>query len=361
MFLGGQGIIVVALSFLVKGGPGAFRLYVGEARDEKILPNIVETAKFIWIVSLVYFVLGTALLAFCGIWAVGMPVAEAFFHGACNFMAGFDTGGFTPQSQNIIYYQSMSYEVISILIMIWGSINFNLHYAIWTGKRRELWRDIEIRTFFVTLTVVVLMTITGLAKGHVYGTPVEFMRRGVYQVISGHTGTGFQSIYAQQFVGEWGPLALMGVILAMGLGVSACSTTGGIKMLRIGLIATALKEDVKRFLTSESAVVTAKFRHLRDLFLDDKQVRSAALITIAYILLYLLGTAIGCFFGYPFLNALFESTSAAGNVGLSCGITGASMPAALKVTYIFQMWAGRLEFVSVLVLGGFIVSFVRGK
>jgi len=70
---------------------------------------------------------------------------------------------------------------------------------------------------------------------------------------------------------------------------------------------------------------------------------------------------IGAFYGYPFLSALFESTSAAGNVGLSCGITRASMPAALKVVYIFQMWAGRLEFISVLVLGGFIISYIRGK
>ncbi|HQP91065.1 MAG TPA: potassium transporter TrkG, partial [Candidatus Omnitrophota bacterium] len=61
MFLGGQGIIVVALSFLVKSGPGAFRLYVGEGREEKILPNVIETAKFIWLVSFVYMFLGTAL------------------------------------------------------------------------------------------------------------------------------------------------------------------------------------------------------------------------------------------------------------------------------------------------------------
>ncbi|MBI5873996.1 MAG: TrkH family potassium uptake protein [Candidatus Omnitrophica bacterium] len=361
MFLGGQGIIVVALSFLVKGGPGAFRLYVGEAREEKILPNVVETAKFIWFVSFVYLVLGTLALAACGVWACGMPVREAIFHGACNFMAAFDTGGFTPQSQNIIYYQSIFYELATIVIMIWGSINFNLHYAVWTGRRKELLRDIEIRTFLVTLAIVTVLTLVGLGKGHVYLGPVNLIRRGFYQVVSGHTGTGFQTIYAQQFTGEWGSLAMIGVIMAMAFGVSACSTTGGIKMLRVGLIAKAFKEDVKRFLTSESAVVTTKFRHLRDLFLDDKLVRSAALITIAYILLYLGGAVVGCFFGYPFLQSLFESTSAAGNVGLSCGITQVSMPVLLKITYIIQMWAGRLEFISVFVLGAFMISFFRGK
>lgn len=361
MFIGGQGIIVVALAFLVKGGSGAFRIYVGEARDEKILPNVVETAKFIWFVSFVYLGLGTLLLAGCGIWGSGMSPTEAFFHGACNFMAAFDTGGFTPQSQNIIYYQSAFYEIATIVIMVWGSINFNLHHAVWTGKRRELWRDIEIRTFFTTLTLCVLLTAAGLVKWHSYPSPVALIRRGFYQVVSAHTGTGFQSIYAPQFIADWGSLAVAGVILAMSFGVSACSTTGGIKELRVGVIGRAFREDIKRFLTSESSVVITKFRHIHDLFLDDKMVRSACLITLAYIILYLAGAAIGSFFGHPFLYSLFESTSAAANVGLSCGITQPSMPAMLKITYIVQMWAGRLEFISVLVLGGFIISCIRGK
>lgn len=361
MFLGGQGIIVVALSFLIKGGPGAFRLYVGEGRDEKILPNVIETAKFIWLVSFVYLALGAALLTVCGIWSVGMSTTEAVFHGLCNFMAAFDTGGFMPMSQNVIYYQSVFYEIATVVLMIWGGINFNLHYAIWTGRKRELWRDIEIHTFFTTLTLVTLLTAVGLTKWRIYPDAVALIRRGFYQVISAHTGTGFQSIYAPSFMTEWSSLALVGVIVAMGLGVSVCSTTGGIKMLRIGVIGKAFKEDIKRFLSPEAAVIRTRFRHLRDLFLDDKQVRSALLITLAYILLFLIGAVIGCFFGHPFLFSLFESTSAAANVGLSCGITQAGMPAALKVTYILQMWAGRLEFISVLVLGGFIISWIRGK
>ncbi len=361
MFLGGQGIVIVALSFLVKGGPGAFRLYVGEGRDEKILPNVVETAKFIWFVSFVYLVLGTAVLTAVGVWSVGMAWPEAVFHGLCNFMAAFDTGGFMPQSQSIVYYQNVVYELATIVMMVWGSINFNLHYAIWTGRKKELLRDIEIRTFLVTLTVLTVLTLIGLSKWHVYQEPIQLLRRGFFQVISAHSGTGFQSIYSPQFATEWGSLAMIGIIVAMGLGVSACSTTGGIKMLRVGLIAKAFKEDVKKFLTSESAVVRTKFRHLHDLFLDDKMVRSAMLITLAYIALYLFGAVIGCFFGYPFLLSLFESTSAAGNVGLSCGITQASMPAFLKITYMAQMWAGRLEFIAVFVLGAFIISFIKGK
>lgn len=361
MFIGGQGVVVVALSFLVKGGPGAFRLYVGEARDEQILPNVAETAKFIWFVSLVYLCLGTGLLTLCGRFSVGLSWPESLFHGICIFMAAFDTGGFTPFSQSITYYQSWLFEVVTIIIMIWGSINFKLHYAIWSGHKREMLKDVEIRTFFSTLTVTGFLMVLGLAKWGIYHGPMALMRRGIYQTFSAHTGTGFQTIYNRQFVTEWDPLAVFGVIIAMGLGVSVCSTTGGIKMLRLGIILKAFREDIKRFMISDSSVVMTRFRHLRDLFLDDKMVRSATLVTLAYILLYVFGALAGCFAGYPFMESLFESTSAAGNVGLSCGITQASMPAFLKVFYIFEMWAGRLEFFSILVLAGFIISYFKGK
>jgi trk system potassium uptake protein TrkH len=85
------------------------------------------------------------------------------------------------------------------------------------------------------------------------------------------------------------------------------------------------------------------------------------MITLCYIVLYLLGALVGMFFGHPFLSALFESTSAAANVGLSCGVTSVGMPAALKITYILQMWAGRLEFISVFTLIGFFVAAVKGR
>ncbi|HLD82381.1 MAG TPA: potassium transporter TrkG, partial [Candidatus Omnitrophota bacterium] len=102
MFIGGQGIVIVALSFFVKGASGAFKMYVGEARDERILPNVISTSRFIWLVSIVYLILGTLALGITGL-LNGMRPLNAFFHGACIFMAAFDTGGFSPQSQNMLY------------------------------------------------------------------------------------------------------------------------------------------------------------------------------------------------------------------------------------------------------------------
>jgi trk system potassium uptake protein TrkH len=360
MFIGGQGIVIVALSFFVKGLSGAFKMYVGEARDERIMPNVIHTSRFIWLVSLVYLVLGTLSLGIAGA-LNGMKPFNAFFHGACVFMAAFDTGGFTPQSQNILYYHSLPYELITIVIMVLGAINFKLHYHIWMGNRKEIVRNIETTTLFITLIITFLITGIGLRQLNIYPGAAILFRKGFYQLISGHTGTGYQTIYPIQFIHDWNDLSLVGVVCAMGLGGAVCSTTGAIKMLRVGIIFRALLEDIKRIILSEKAVVVQKFHHIKEVFLEDKQARAALLITLAYLVLYGLGSILGMYYGYPFLASLFESTSAAANVGLSCGITNVDMPTGLKVMYIFQMWSGRLEFMSVFTLIGFFVAAIKGK
>jgi trk system potassium uptake protein TrkH len=360
MFIGGQGIVIVALAFFVKGISGAFKMYVGEARDERVLPNVIHTARFIWLVGIVYLILGTVALGITGI-LNGMKPFNAFFHGACIFMAAFDTGGFAPQSQNILYYHSLPFEVVTITIMILGAINFKLHYHIWMGNRREILKNIETITLFVTIMITFFITAFGLTQIGTYPKAMMMFRKGFYQLISGHTGTGYMTIYARQFINDWNHLALVGVICAMALGGAVCSTTGAIKMLRVGIIFKALLEDIKRIILPERAIVVAKFHHIKEMFLEDRQARSALIITLAYLVLYGLGAIMGMLFGYPFLDSLFESTSAAANVGLSCGITTVTMPVALKLTYIFQMWAGRLEFMSVFTLIGFFVAVFKGK
>ncbi|MFH1354908.1 MAG: TrkH family potassium uptake protein [Candidatus Omnitrophota bacterium] len=360
MFIGGQGIAIVALSFFIRGFSGAFKMYIGEARDEKILPNVIHTARFIWLVSIVYFILGTLVLGLAGIFS-GLKPANAFFHGACLFMAAFDTGGFAPQSQNIMYYHSLLFEVLTIIIMILGALNFKLHYHLWTGNRREIWRNIETVTLFISIMVLFTLTAVGLTQAGIYPKALMLFRKGFYQLVSAHTGTGYQSIYAPQFITEWNHLALIGVLCAMALGGAVCSTTGAIKNLRVGIIFKTLIEEVKRIMLPEKSVVIQKLHHIQDIFLTDKLARSALLITVIYLALYGIGAIVGMILGYPFLDALFESTSAGANVGLSCGITNVSMASALKITYILQMWAGRLEFMSIFALVGFFVATIKGK
>lgn len=360
MYIGGQGIVVVALTFLFRGTSGSFRIYVGEARDEKVLPNVIHTARFIWFVSIVYLILGSTALSISAI-AGGLTPGKAIFDSVCVFMAAWDTGGFTPQSQSILFYHNFIFESITISIMLLGSINFALHYAVWTGNRRELWRNIEIVTLFISIAVTLSIAAWGVAESGVYADAISFFRKVFYQVVSGHTGTGYSTIYPRQFVNEWGELGMLGVIFAMGIGGSMCSTTGAIKVLRIGVIYKAFRQDIKRLLIPDTAILIQKFHHIKDYILEDKYVRNAALILLSYINLYLIGTIAGMLFGYSFSNSMFESVSAAANVGLSCGITTPAMPNTLKIVYIFQMWAGRLEFMSILALSGMVFAALKGK
>jgi trk system potassium uptake protein TrkH len=359
-FIGGQGIAIVALALFVKGASGGVAMYLGEARDEKILPNIMQTSRFIWSISLAYLFVGTVSLGITGM-SIGMQPGSAFFHGACVFMATFDTAGFAPRSQSLLYYHSAAYEAVAMVFMVLGALNFNLQYQIYKGNCREAVKNIETRMFLLSVLFTFVVVMIGLDRMGVYAGWFTMFRKGFFQLVSGHTTTGYQTIYARQFINEWGDLALIGIIIAMAFGGCACSTAGGIKMLRLGVIAKALRADIKKIALTEHTVVQAKFQHIKTLFLNDGQVRMALMITLMYVGVGFLGAMVGAWCGYPALDSLFESVSALGNVGFSCGVTEQGMPAVLKITYILQMWMGRLEFMSVFALFGFIGALIKGK
>ena len=359
-FAGGQGIVVIALTFLLRGTGGAFKLYAGEGKDERLVPNVVHTARAIWIVSLIWLAGGTAALGATALW-LGEPPNLAFLHGMWVTMGGWSTGGFAPTSYNTVWFHSLAFELISIIIFVAGSLNFGLHWAVWTGDRREIRRNIETVSFAVTVTLTLILASYGLAKAGLYPDALNFFRKAFYQIASGHTTTGFGTIYSRAFVTQWGPVAMVAVTLAMAIGASACSTAGGIKGLRVGLIFKAITQDLRRLISPESAVVTQRYHHIRESVLDNTIVRSALTITVLYVIMYGVMTLIGLLYGYDFVQAAFEGVSAASNTGLSCGVTAPSMPDGMKAAYIISMWFGRLEFMSALALGAYAYASVRGR
>ena len=359
-FVGGQGVIVLALTFLVKDAAGGYKLYVGEAKDERLFPSVLHTAKTIWKISLIYLAVGTAALWISGM-VIGLPPVNALLHGLWVYMAAWSTGGFAPMSQSILYYHSGVYEIVTMIFFMIGSFNFALHHAVWTGNRKEIFKNIETVSFSTTVIVLAIVVCFGLMKLRVYPDAVALFRKGFYQLISGHTTTGFMTIYARQFALEWGDVALFAMIVAMLFGASACSTAGGFKGLRIGILWKAIVQETRRLMKPGNAVFVQRFHYLKDRTLGEAQVRSAALIVIMYVAVFAMGTLVGSLCGYPLLEAAFESASAAGNVGLSIGVTSAAMPAVMKSTYIFSMWVGRLEFMAVLALAGFVLASLRRR
>ncbi len=359
-FVGGQGMIVLALTFLVTDAAGGFKLYVGEAKDERLFPSVFHTANAIWKISFVYLAIGTIALWISGI-AIGLPPVNAFLQGLWVYMAAWSTGGFAPMSQNILSYHRDVYEMITVVFFVIGSLNFALHQAVWNGNRKEVFRNIETVSFAATFSIVTVIACLGLMKLDVYANAAALFRKGFYHLISAHTTTGFMTLYSRQFLKEWGDIALLSIILAMLFGGSACSTVGGFKGLRIGIIFKAIIQETRRLLKPDSAVFVQRFHYMRDQTLNEKQVRSAALVVIMYMMIFTFATLAGTLCGYPVLEAAFEGASVTGNVGLSIGVTNAAMPAILKATYIFNMWAGRLEFMAVLGIIGFVAGAVKRK
>jgi trk system potassium uptake protein len=353
-FIGGQGIILVALTLFVKGG-SAFKIYVGEAREEKIMPNIIQTARFIWFVSFTYLVIGTLFLFFVNLFRDISP-GRSLFHAVCLFMAGWDTAGFAVQSQNILYYHSPAVEVITAMLFLLGAINFGVHYAVWTGRPRELIRNFELKVYILSILTLFSVICIGFITQFPFPDYFSFFRKTFYQLISAHTGVGYSNISTQHFLYYWPPLSILGIIMAMALGGSSSSTAGGIKVLRIGLFLKGIKKEIRILTSPGSAVIVERFHHIKDIALEDTHIKTVVIIILLYIFLYLAGGVIGTFYGYPFLPALFESVSATANVGLSMGITTPNMPNGLKIFYIIQMWLGRLEFISVFVFFRFVLS-----
>ena len=359
-FVGGQGIVVLALTFLFRGAGSTFQLYAGEGKDERLVPHVVGTARIIWIIGLVWLALGTVALAGSLMWLGESPV-RALLHGVWIFMGAFSTGGFAPQSYNTVWYHSLLFEVVTIIIMFAGSLNFALHWAAWTGKPRELLRNIETRSFAATFTLFVAIATYALARQGVYSDDITMFRKVFYQIMSGHTTTGFSTIYSRAFVTHWGPLAMLATVAAMAIGASACSTAGGIKGLRIGITTKTFLLSIKEMVSPDSAAVVARYHHIRDTVLTDAAARSALTITTAFLTMYGLITILGVMAGYPLAEAAFEGVSAASNTGLSCGVAAPGMPQGLELAYVLAMWLGRMEFLAVFAFVGWMWAVVRGR
>lgn len=359
-FVGGQGVVIVMLA-LFAAGRGTGTLYVAEGREERLVPNVARTARFIFRIALVYLVVGTAALTMA-LWVAGIGGWRGLWHALGLFFAGFDTGGFAPMSQSIGYYHSMSVEAVVSVLMVAGSLSFALHYFLWSGRHKELFRNLEMRTLAVTMLGATALAMYGLASIGAYTDTAGLFRKGFFTLLSAHSGTGYGVSSGTLFVTDWGALAPAAIVVVMAFGGMAGSTTGGIKAIRLGVTFKGIVEDIRRILLPESALVVTRYHSGRTHILRTPELGAATTIVLVYFLTYLAGAAVALAYGeWEITEALFESVSAAANVGLSVGLVSPDMPALLELTYIVQMWAGRLEFIAVFALVGYAIALVRGR
>jgi len=248
-WLGGMGIIVLAVAVLPMLGVGGMQLYraetPGPVKDSKLTPRITETAKALWYVYLAF----TTACALSYV-AAGM----SWFDALCHAFSTVAIGGFSTHDLSIGYFDSTAVDLVAIFFMFAAGINFSLHFFAWRYVSvRHYAQDPEFRAYTLVLAGVAALVIIGLFRHAVFATPAETVVAGLFQAVSIATTTGFTtSNYA-----TW-PAALPVLLLfASFVGGSAGSTAGGIKVVRWLLIYKQGLREIAR-LVHPSAEIPVK-------------------------------------------------------------------------------------------------------
>lgn len=346
--VGGLGVIVIALSLGLLS-KGANNLYNSEARTDHIVPNVMQTARFIVRISLAVIVMTTALLTVLCMFA-GMPPLRSMFHSLLLAISAFVTGGFAPTSLSVQYYHSFPLEVVLMIVMFLGSLSFVLAAEAQRGRVKAFFNDIEVRTMFLWLIVITCVLTASLSITATFSDLPAMLRRGLFLIVSAFSTTGLQTITSNQLVTAFSSGAFMVVAILMAMGGSTGGTSGGIKFLRLGIILKSLSLSVKQTIAPDSGRIVETYHHMGRRVLTPDVTSAAMTIFVLYVLSYTLGALIGVAYGYDASEALFESVAMASNGGIISGIVSPGMPAGLELFYILQMWAGRLEFLTLFAL-----------
>lgn len=347
--LGGLGLIVVALSFGLFGKRVGASLYASEGRSEHVVPNVVQTTRFISKIALGIILVATAIVTVLCLFA-GIEPVRATMQSLWLSISAFTTGGFAPMSQSVMYYHSFPIELVLMVLMILGSINFVIHSEVWNGRIEMFFRDIEIRTMVIWLGVMTCVFAASLSASLAFSDLPAMLRRGLFMVISAFSTTGFQNITTNQLTTVFSSGAFLAIALIMAVGGASGSTSGGVKFSRVGIIFKSIVATVKEALAPDSARVAVAYSHVGRRMLSPGIVKEAMTVFILYVITYTVGALVGIAHGYGATQAIFESVTMASNGGVTTGLVTTGMPVSLELFYIFQMWAGRLEFVTLLAL-----------
>jgi trk system potassium uptake protein TrkH len=346
-WLGGMGIIVLSLAILPFLGVGGMQLYKAEVPGpvpDKLKPRIKDTAMVLWKVYLFISAILTVLLMVGGM---------NFFDALCHTFGTMATGGFSTKNTSIAYYQSGYIQYVITLFMLVAGINFSLHFRLLQGKPLALWRDPECRTFLL-LFFVASLVITGCITAASLDSVSESFRLATFQVASILTTTG----YATADYEIWPSLTQCLLLFCMFIGGCAGSTGGGMKVMRVLLLAKSSYKELLR-LIHPRAVVHVKF---------GKRVVPADVLSgvwgffVLWLALFFLGVFAVSATGVDVLTSFGAALACIGNIGPGVGLVGptenyAFLPDFAKWVLVLLMVLGRLEIYTIMVL--FVPEFWR--
>ena len=350
-WLGGAGFVVLTISILRQpNGKISYLLYNAESTGERLRTTIIETARSIWKVY-IFLTLFCFVFLIMGIYFL-LPeysLSDNIFDAINHAMAGMSTGGFSTLDNSIAEYQSQGAEILLLFPMILGALSLPFYVRFFNLKQyNQLWKDLQTKSLLILFVIGSLVLSFML---FISGTISEPIRVGIFQFVSALSTTGWQT----SDIHTWDSASVLFIVITgMIIGGSLGATVGGVKIIRVLILFKGLFWRIGGYFRSEESVNIATVNNQR-LLPDEmnKELATVSTFIFIYCIFLLLGTVIGYYAmgnGFTIKDALFESASAQGTVGLSCGITIPEMSPILEVTYIFQMWIGRLEIIPILVL-----------
>ncbi len=340
-WLGGMGIIVLAVAILPMLGIGGMQLYraetPGPVKDTKLTPRITETAKSLWYVYLTM----TIACAF-SYFLAGMGFFDAIAHS----FSTVSIGGFSTHDQSIGYFNNSSIESVAIFFMLASGINFSLHFLSFQNINiKPYLNDAELHAYLKILIVICIVCSSYNAIAGNYENLSEVFRDSIFQTVSIATTTGFTTANFQNWPG-FIPLLL---IFSCFIGACAGSTCGGIKVIRILLLFKQGIREIKR-LIHPNAIFTIK---IGDKPISERIIEAVwgflavYVIIFAILLLVLMATDI------DFLTAFSALSACINNLGPGLGEVSQNyygINEIAKWILCLAMLLGRLEIFTLLVL-----------
>ena len=340
-WLGGIGIIVMAITILPLLNVGGMQLFRMESSDttEKILP---KTREITLIISIIYLALTFA----CGIsyWTAGMNIFDSIAHS----MTTIATGGFSTYSDSIGYFKNPKIEIISIIFIVLGSIPFIAYLKFVKGDKKVFLKDTQIKGLVYILIISVLLMFFYLMLSNKDYSFAENLRISTFNVVSILSGTG----YVTTDFSLWGKFPLVFFLFLMFVGGCAGSTTCGIKIFRFQILGRFIINQIKK-LVYPHGVFSTKYNNEK---ISNTFIYSIMTFVFLYFFIFFILAALLSINGLDFITAISGSASAISNVGPGLGdVIGpngnfSDLPNFSKLSLSLGMLLGRLELFAVLVL-----------
>ena len=339
-WIGGMGIIVLAVAILPFLGIGGMQLFVAEAPGvsvDKLQPRIKETAMRLWQIYISF----TVVLFFI-LWAEGMNSFEAVNHA----MTTFATGGFSTKNASIGYFESPLIQYTIILFMFISATNFTLTYFAIKLDFKKVFQNEEFRiysSFIIFLTAIVFITLYLIDSSYAE----ETFRSALFSVVSIITTTGFTTV---DFTG-WTEFITLLFFILMFFGASAGSTSGGIKIVRHVVLLKNSYIELKKQL-HQQGVFILRFNNSK---VPQSVVTNILAFMMLYVVIFSIGSVIMTLMGVDFITAIGSVAATLGNIGPGIGDVGpasnfSSIPDAGKYFLSLLMLIGRLELLTFLLI-----------